>query len=85
MLKLKIQKSVQIHRTLSLLYIRNTLSGFRVGSNICVCVCPRLTLCDPLATGFSREEYWSGLLFPSPGDLLDRLTDPTQVSWCLRQ
>ena len=21
--------------------------------------------------GFSRQEYWSGLLFPSPGDLLD--------------
>ena len=21
--------------------------------------------------GFSREEYWSGLLFPSPGDLPD--------------
>ena len=23
----------------------------------------------PLATGFSRQEYWSGLPFPSPGDL----------------
>ena len=21
--------------------------------------------------GFSRQEYWSGLLFPTPGDLLD--------------
>jgi len=21
--------------------------------------------------GFSRQEYWSGLPFPSPGDLLD--------------
>ena len=25
----------------------------------------------PLSMGFSRQEYWSGLLFPSPGDLLD--------------
>ena len=25
----------------------------------------------PLSTGFSRQEYWSGLLFPSPGDLPD--------------
>ena len=25
----------------------------------------------PLSMGFSREEYWSGLLFPSPGDLPD--------------
>ena len=32
----------------------------------------RLTLCDPMVytvLGFSRQEYWSGLLFPSPGDL----------------
>ena len=23
----------------------------------------------PLSAGFSRQEYWSGLPFPSPGDL----------------
>ena len=30
--------------------------------------------------GFSRQEYWSGLPFPSPGDLLDpgiELSSPT--------
>ena len=26
---------------------------------------------DPLSTGFPKQEYWSGLLFPSPGDLPD--------------
>ena len=25
----------------------------------------------PLSMEFSRQEYWSGLPFPSPGDLLD--------------
>ena len=25
----------------------------------------------PLSTEFSRQEYWSGLPFPTPGDLLD--------------
>ena len=39
-----------------------------------------LTLCDrmdcsprqaPLSTEFSRQEYWGGLPFPSPGDLPD--------------
>ena len=25
----------------------------------------------PLYMGFSRQEYWSGLPFPSPGDLSD--------------
>ena len=32
-----------------------------------------------LSMGFSRQEYWSGLPFPSPGDLLDpaiKLTSP---------
>ena len=26
---------------------------------------------DPLSMGFSRQEYWSGLSFPPPGDLPD--------------
>ena len=26
----------------------------------------------PLSTGFPRQEYWSGLLFTSPGDLWDQ-------------
>ena len=25
----------------------------------------------PLSMGFSKQDYWSGLLFPSPGDLPD--------------
>ena len=25
----------------------------------------------PLSVGFSRQEYWSGWTFPSPGDLPD--------------
>ena len=29
--------------------------------------------------GFSREEYWSGLPFPSPGDLLNPGTGPTSL------
>ena len=30
----------------------------------------------PLSMGFSRQEYWSGLLFPSPGDLPDLGIEP---------
>ena len=30
----------------------------------------------PLSMGFSRQEYWSGLPFPSPGDLLDPGVEP---------
>ena len=44
-----------------------------------------LTLCDPMdcsppgfsSTGFSRQEYWSGLPFPSPRDLPDPGIEPT--------
>ena len=31
----------------------------------------------PLSMGFSRQEYWSGSPFPSPGDLPDPGTKPT--------
>ena len=45
--------------------------------------CP--TLCDPMdsglhqappSMGFSRQEYWSGLPFPSPGNLPDPGIEP---------
>ena len=46
-----------------------------------------LTLCDPwtvaqlapLSMGFSRQEYWSGLPFPSPGDLPDPGMEPASL------
>ena len=31
----------------------------------------------PLSMEFPRQEYWSGLLFPSPGDLLNPGLEPT--------
>ena len=30
----------------------------------------------PLSMEFSRQEYWSGLPFPSPGDLPDQGIEP---------
>ena len=30
----------------------------------------------PLSTGFSRQEYWSGLPFPASGDLPDSGIEP---------
>ena len=49
-------------------------------------LCP--TLCNPincsppqapLSMGFSRQEYWSGLPFPPPGDLLNPGTEPVSL------
>ena len=42
------------------------------------------TLCDPITVAyqaplpveFSKQEYWSGLPFPSPGDLPDSGIEP---------
>ena len=54
----------------------------------CVCVCEslnRVQLCmtpwtavcqAPLSMEFSREEYWRGQPFPSPGDLPDPDIEP---------
>ena len=33
----------------------------------------------PLSTGFSRQEYWSGLPFPSPGDRSNPGTEPSSL------
>ena len=59
---------------------------------VCVCVCAKLLLsrptlsipwtvaCQaPLSMGFSRQEYWSGLPFPSPGDLLNPGIKPASL------
>ena len=34
----------------------------------------------PLNTGFSRQEYWSGLPWPLPGDLPDPETEPASLT-----
>ena len=44
---------------------------------VCICVCVCVLSCDTkdgsppgsLSIEFSRQEYWSGLPFPAPGDL----------------
>ena len=34
----------------------------------------------PLSVGFSRQEYWSGLPFPSPGNLSDPGIEPRSLT-----
>ena len=55
---------------------------------LCMCVLShvqRLTLCDsialqaPLSMQFSRQEYWSGLPFPTPGDLSNLGIEPMSL------
>ena len=47
-------------------------------AKLCLNSCDRMTLaCQaPLSMGFPRQESWSRLSFPSPGDLSDPGIDP---------
>ena len=45
-------------------------------------VTPWTVACQaPLSLGFSRQESWSGLPFPTPGDLPDPGIEPTSPAW----
>ena len=53
-----------------------------IGGGLVAKLCPTLVTpwtvaCQaPLSTGFSRQEFWSGLPFPFPGNLLDPGIEP---------
>ena len=57
----------------SLYYTPETsiMSVMRDMSLSCVWLCDPMVCSPPLFMDFSRKEYWSGLPFPSPGDLPD--------------
>ena len=56
--------------------------------SVCLCAQSCLTVCDPwtvalqapLSMGFPRQGYWSGLPFPSAGDLPDPGIEPTSAA-----
>ena len=61
------------------------------GCNCFACVLSRVRLfvilwtmahhCGPLSLGFPGQEYWSGLPFPSPGDLPDQGLNRCLLHW----
>ena len=65
----------------------STVGRFPVILNACMCVLSRFGCVlffvtpwnvahqAPLSTGFSRQEYWSGLPSPPPGNLPDPATE----------
>ena len=46
----------------------------------CPTVQPRVARQTPLSMGFSRQEYWSGLPCPPPGDLPDPGIEPMSLT-----
>ena len=62
-------RKIQMKTTVKYHYIPLVLSCF---SRVRICVTPwTIAHQAPLSMGFSRQEYWSELPFPSQGDLLD--------------
>ena len=50
-------------------------------SHVHLFVTPWTVACQaPLSLGFSKQEYWSGLPFPSPGDLPNQGIKPGSTS-----
>ena len=49
---------------------------FSLGMDACMHVSVLSRPQAPLSMGFPRQEYWSGLQFPSPGDLSDPGIEP---------
>ena len=46
---------------------------------LCSTLCNSMSSRAPLSTGFSRQEYWSGLLCPPPGDLPNPGIEPMSL------
>ena len=64
-------------RILSQLFHSALSPSPRVIKSCLTLVTPWTVACHaPLSMGFAREECWSGLLFPSPGDLPDSEVEP---------
>ena len=82
-------KSVSLPKVGFFLYLYTISSCVYTPALVCVCVCALVVSCArlfetswtvacqaPLSVGFSRQEYWRGLPFPSPGDLSDPEIEP---------
>ena len=84
--------TIEICQKVVILYITALyfLTKGKLTLTLCVCaeqlqLCP--ILCDPwtiahqlpLSMGFSRQEYWSGLPCPPPGDPPDLGVEPTSL------
>ena len=57
-------------------HIYNGILGKAKLLQSCPILCDPIALQAPLSMGFSRQEYWSVLPFPSPGDPPDPGIEP---------
>ena len=67
-------KRVRIVSKVSIRFLCEVASIVSDSATLCVVACQA-----PLSMGFPRQEYWSGLLFPSPEDLPDPGIEPISL------
>ena len=66
--------------TLSLFFLRGAMHARALRRFCCIFATPWTVPCQaPLSVGFSRQELWSGLPCPPPGDLPNLGTEPTSL------
>ena len=65
-----------------MIHVAQFVSQFSSVTQSCLTLCNPWTVAHkaPLFTEFSRQEYWSGFPFPSPGDLPHPGTEPVSVA-----
>ena len=70
---------LEVQRTFKELVMKcSTCMRAQLLSHVQLCVTPWAVVHQaPLSMGFSRQEYWSGLPLPPPGDLPDPGTETT--------
>ena len=65
------KKKVEIRELENTVRVRSPFSHVQLFVTLCTVASQA-----PLSMGFSRQEYWSGLPFPSPEDLSDPGIEP---------
>ena len=64
-----------------MIFLKNQNKASVLVTQSCLILCaPWTVACQaPLSMEFSRQEYWSGLLCPPPGDLPDPRIEPVSL------
>ena len=86
MLNLNLHVSQWIHLINNIEWKKKDFRRYSQYSVLCVLSCVQLLVIPwtvthqaPLSMEFSRQEYWSGLPFPSPGDLPNPGIEPASL------
>ena len=73
------QICIQWPQTITMMYLHHMLHCAQSLSHVQLCGPMDCTHQSPLSMEFSRKQYWSGLPFPTPGDIPNPEIEPTSL------